>query len=108
MTVPAPPPSLPAQLHERWEELAAACVRLGTFAAGDEKDLERFVILSWEYDAITPKVLTAISHGDSQEADRWVSVQAKLSAQIRLLSAQFGLGSQVAKARMLPSIGSEK
>lgn len=101
MSAPLPPSTLPVQLHDKWNELAGACQQLGTLRPCDMKDLERFVLLSFEYDAITPKVLSAINHGDPQEANQWIVAQSNLQKQIKPLSVQFGLNSQVAKARGL-------
>jgi len=101
MDLPTPPATLPPQLHSKWTELAALCRRLGTLSPCACSTLEQYVMLSWEYEAITPNVVAAIQHGDALSADRWISAQAKLERQLKCLSNRLGLNTQAARARGL-------
>lgn len=99
--LPAPPASLPEALHQRWAEAAETASQLGTLYACDLPDLERYVKLSWQYDAITPKIINAISHGDPQTASSWAGAQDKIMKQMQLLAAKFGFNSALAKSKRL-------
>lgn len=102
---PAPPASLPENLHARWRELAGICVQLGTLYSCDLKDLERYVLLAWEYDAITPKIVAGIKGNDAQSVSGWATAQDKISKQMQPLATKFGLNSPLTKARRLASPG---
>lgn len=101
MPLPDPPETLPKNLHQRWQDAAAICAQLGKLYSCDLKDLERYVLLSWEYDAITPKIIAALSRDDAQAVSGWATAQDKISKQLQPLATKFGLNSQLTKQKKL-------
>lgn len=89
-----PPATLPLKLHDKWKELAAYCAERQSLGPADLKDLERYILLGWECDALTPKLISAINRGDSDDIAKLTATQERLYSQIRKLSNRLGLSSR--------------
>ena len=100
-SAPTAPAYLEGSLRERFEALAPSLAAMGVLTALDVDALARYIVSEHEYIRVSRLAMTAIAHGDAQDADRWASVQDRLLKQCMTAGAEFGLTPSGRRSRGL-------
>lgn len=95
------PAYLVGTLSERWEQLAPELQRMGTLDALNADLAAKYILAENEYLRISSLVQSAISHGDADDAGKWINAQDKLTKQILTLAGELGITPTARKARGL-------
>ena len=96
--VPAAPAYLAGSLLARWNELAPVFTRMGTLTDLEAGILARYLIAENNYLQVSNRLQSALSSGDSDDANKWISAQDKLIKQILTLGEALGLTAEKRKA----------
>ena len=98
LPVPDAPGYLGGSLLSRWNELAPVFARMGTLTDLEAGILARYLIAENNYLQVSNRLQSALSSGDSDDANKWISAQDKLIKQILTLGEALGLTAEKRKA----------
>lgn len=97
-TVPEAPAYLAGSLRSRWDELAPTFYNMGTLSDLETGILARYIISENNYLQASNRLQSALSIGDAEDANKWISAQDKLIRQIQSLGEALGLTAEKRKA----------